>query len=223
MSTGANFVPLKTWRELPHDEMRLRAAAFADDMHRRRTVREYSPRPVPREVIVDAVRAAASAPSGANQQPWHFVIVERADVRKQIREGAEAEEREFYGRRAPDEWLAALAPLGTDEHKPFLETAPYLIAIFYERHGVKPDGSKFKTYYAPESVGIATGLLIAALHQAGLATLTHTPSPMGFLREILQRPVNETPYLLLVTGYPADDVKVPDIRRKAMADILTIV
>ena len=218
-----NFLPLTSWREYPQPKMRERAAAFADEMQRRRTVREYARRPVPREVILEAVRAAASAPSGANLQPWHFVIVEDAAIRSRIREAAEIEEREFYTHRATAEWLAALAPLGTSEDKPFLEDAPYLIAIFYERYGLDADGKKFKTYYAPESVGIATGLLIAALHHAGLATLTHTPSPMGFLREILHRPINETPFLLLVTGYPQNDVKVPDIRRKAASDILTVI
>jgi len=221
--TTPQFLPLTTYQEYPQDEMQRRAQAFADEMHRRRTVREYSDRPVPRQVIVDAVRAAASAPSGANLQPWHFVVVEDPAVRKQIREGAEIEEREFYQRRATDEWLAALAPLGTDENKPFLETAPYLIAIFYERHGLDAEGKKFKTYYAPESVGIATGLLIGALHHAGLATLTHTPSPMGFLREILHRPVNESPFLLLVAGYPADNVQVPNIQRKALDSVMTVV
>lgn len=221
--TTPQFLPLTTYQEYPQDEMQQRAQAFADEMQRRRTVREYSDRPVPRQVIVDAVRAAASAPSGANLQPWHFVVVEDPAVRKQIREGAEIEEREFYQRRATDEWLAALAPLGTDENKPFLETAPYLIAIFYERHGLDAEGKKFKTYYAPESVGIATGLLIGALHHAGLATLTHTPSPMGFLREILHRPVNESPFLLLVAGYPADNVQVPNIQRKALDSVMTVV
>jgi len=222
-SATPKFLPLTTWHEYPQPEMQQRASAFADEMQRRRTVREYSTRPVPREVILEAVRAAASAPSGANLQPWHFVIVESPGVRKTIRDAAEIEEREFYTRRAPDEWLAALAPLGTDENKPFLEDAPYLIAIFYQRYGLDADGRKFKTYYAPESVGIATGLLIGALHHAGLATLTHTPSPMGFLREILHRPINETPYLLLVAGYPADEVKVPDIRRKPASEIITVV
>nr|WP_293371942.1 nitroreductase family protein [Nevskia sp.] len=223
MNEHARHLPLPPRDEQPQEAMCAAAARFADDMHRRRTVREYSPRAVPRQLIIDAVRAAASAPSGANQQPWHFVIVEDAAVRKQIRTAAEIEEREFYQRRAPDEWLNALAPLGTDADKPFLEIAPYLIAIFYQRHGLHPDGSKFKTYYAPESVGIATGILITALHQAGLVTLTHTPSPMGFLRDILKRPVNETPYLLLVAGYPAEDVTVPDIQRKPMTEVCSIV
>lgn len=221
MSHGPGFLPLDGFREYPQPEMRRRAADFAEEMQRRRTVRDYSRRPVPREVILDALRAATSAPSGANQQPWHFVVVEDAAIKRRIREAAEAEERTFYERRAPDEWLAALAPLGTDANKPFLEDAPYLIAIFYQRHGVDAAGRRFKTYYAPESVGIATGLLIGALHHAGLATLTHTPSPMGFLREILGRPVNETPYLLLVTGYPADNAEVPDIRRKPLDEVMT--
>ncbi|MCK9192871.1 MAG: nitroreductase family protein [Nevskia sp.] len=217
------FLPLTTYQEYPQDEMQRRAHAFAEEMQRRRTVREYSDRQVPREIITEAVRAAASAPSGANLQPWHFVIVEDLAVRKQIREGAEVEEREFYSRRATPEWLAALAPLGTDENKPFLETAPYLIAVFYQRYGLDAAGQKFKTYYAPESVGIATGLLIGALHHAGLATLTHTPSPMGFLREMLHRPINESPFLLLVTGYPAENVQVPNIQRKPAAEIMTVV
>ena len=221
--TTPGFLPLQTYREYPQPEMKRRATEFADEMQRRRTVRDYATRSVPREVILEAVRAAGSAPSGANLQPWHFVIVEDAAIRSRIREGAEIEEREFYSHRATPEWLAALAPLGTDDKKPFLEDAPYLIAIFYQRYGLDADGKKFKTYYAPESVGIATGLLIGALHHAGLATLTHTPSPMGFLREILNRPVNETPYLLLVTGYPADQVTVPDIRRKPASEIVTVV
>lgn len=217
------FLPLTSWHEIPAAEMLGRATAFADEMQQRRTVREYARRSVPRAIVLEAVRAAGSAPSGANLQPWHFVIVEDPAVRSRIRAAAEAEEREFYARRAPPEWLAALAPLGTDADKPFLDDAPYLIAIFYERYGLGADGRKFKTYYAPESVGIATGLLIAALHHAGLATLTHTPSPMGFLRDILHRPINETPFLLLVTGYPAEGVKVPDIRRKPDDEIVTVI
>lgn len=173
------------------------------------------------EVIEDCLRAACSAPSGANLQPWRFVVVQDAATKRAIRAAAEAEERLFYARRAPPEWLQALEPLGTDARKPFLETAPYLIAVFFERYGLNADGSRFKTYYAPESVGLATGMLIAALHHAGLATLTHTPSPMKFLREILRRPVNETPFVLLVTGYPAEDCRVPDITRKAADDVIT--
>lgn len=190
-----------------------RARAFADELQRRRTVRDYAPTPVPREVIAECLRAAGAAPSGANQQPWRFVAVQDAGTKRRIREAAEAEEREFYERRAPEEWLDALAPLGTDAHKPFLDTAPWLIAIFYERFGFDAEGNKLKRYYPHESVGLATGLLIAALHRAGLATLTHTPSPMGFLGEILGRPKNEMAYLLLVVGHAAPDCRVPDIQR----------
>ena len=176
---------------------------------RRRSVREFSDRPVPRDVIENALRAAGSAPSGANLQPWHFTVVTDAAAKHRIRVMAEQEEREFYDGRAPQEWLDALAPLGTDASKPFLEIAPVLIAIFAQRHGALPDGRLVKHYYVPESVGIATGFLIAALHDAGLATLTHTPSPMGFLNEICGRPENEKPYILLVVGHPAADCRVP--------------
>lgn len=189
------------------------AAAFADEMARRRTVREFADTAVPCEVIEHCLRAAGSAPSGANQQPWRFVAVGRGPLRQRIREAAEAEEREFYERRAPDEWLQALAPLGTDADKPFLETAPWLIGIFYERFGLDAEGQKHKRYYPQESVGIATGLLVAALHRAGLATLTHTPSPMGFLNELLGRPRNGMPFLLLVVGHPAEGCTVPAIER----------
>lgn len=209
------------FRELAEADMRQRVAEFAEDLGRRRTVRDYADRPVPDEVIENAIRAAGSAPSGANLQPWHFVVVRDAGVKKLIREAAEAEEREFYEHRATEEWLAALAPLGTDARKPFLETAACLIAIFYEKHGLTTEGKKFKTYYAPESTGIATGMLIAALHRAGLATLTHTPSPMGFLNRILGRPTHERPFLLLVVGYPAADAQVPDIARKPLVEIMT--
>lgn len=191
-----------------------RAAAFADLMARRRTVRDFSDRPVPRSVIADCIRTAATAPSGANQQPWHFVAIGDRATRARIRQAAEAEERAFYEGRAGDEWLSALAPLGTDAHKPFLETAPWLIVIFAQRNGTGPNGERVKHYYVPESVGIATGLLIAALHNAGLATLTHTPSPMGFLTDICGRPANEKPVILLVAGYPADGALVPAIGRK---------
>lgn len=201
--------------------MRQRAADFAEEMQRRRTVRHFSDRGVPREVIEDCLRAAGTAPSGANRQPWHFVVVTDAAAKSRIRQGAEKEEREFYERRAPEEWLEALRPLGTDEHKPFLETAPYLIAIFAQLHGVDAEGRQFKHYYVNESVGIATGMLITALHLAGLATLTHTPSPMRFLNEILDRPAHERPYLLLVVGYPAEDAVVPDIEKKPLEKVTT--
>jgi iodotyrosine deiodinase len=209
----------------PVDEQELlrRAAAFHTSMAGRRTVRDYSDRPVPRRAIEHALATAGSAPSGANLQPWHFVAISQQDrgLRRTIRESAEAEEREFYTHRAPREWLDALAPLGTDWRKPFLEIAPWLIAIFVKPHGVNADGSVFKHYYAVESVGIATGLLIATIHQAGLATLTHTPSPMGFLNTLLGRPATERPFLLLVVGYPAVDAQVPDIARKPLEEIVT--
>ena len=213
------FIPLTTYHEYPPDEMQQRAANFYADMQRRRTVREISNRPVPRDIIENCLRTAGTAPSGANLQPWHFVVVSDPAIKRQIREAAEAEEREFYQTRATPEWLEVLAPLGTDEHKPFLETAPYLIAIFAQSYGVRPDGKKVKHYYAQESVGIATGILITAIHLAGLVSLTHTPSPMKFLNEILHRPANERPFLLLVVGYPADEATVPDIQRKSLAEI----
>jgi iodotyrosine deiodinase len=209
-------VPLAGYEEYPVDEMLRRAEDFYAEVDRRRTVREFADRPVPREIIENALRAASTAPSGANLQPWHFVVVSGAETKKKIREAAEVEEREFYEHRASGEWLEALAPLGTDSNKPFLETAPYLIAIFLQKFGTLPDGRKVKHYYPTESTGIATGILITALHHAGLATLTHTPSPMKFLNEILGRPKNERPFLLLVTGYPADDAEVPDIERKPL-------
>lgn len=215
----ARLVPLPDRVERTEEEMRARAAGFYDEMRRRRSVREFSPKQIPDGVIEDCLRTAGTAPSGANRQPWHFVVVRDPGVRRRIREAAEREERAFYRERAPEDWLEALAPLGTDEHKPFLETAPCLIAIFARSFGVAPDGSRVKHYYVQESVGIATGFLIAALHGAGLATLTHTPSPMGFLNEILQRPANERPFLLLVAGHPAPDARVPDIARKPLAEI----
>ncbi|RIK57795.1 nitroreductase family protein [candidate division KSB1 bacterium] len=199
----------------------IRAAAFREMMQRRRTVRHFSSRPVPREIIADCLLAAGSAPSGANMQPWHFVVVSDAEVKRRIRAAAEKEEQEFYHGRAPQEWLEALAPLGTDEHKPYLESAPYLIAIFAQSFGALADGRKVKNYYVTESVGIATGMLITALHHAGLASLTHTPSPMGFLNDILGRPQNERAYLILVVGYPAPEAVVPAISKKALLDFVT--
>jgi nitroreductase len=219
--SAPRFVPLPDFREYPPDEMRHRAAAFAEELRRRRTVREYADRPVAREVIESCVRAAGSAPSGANLQPWHFCVVSDSGMKRRIREAAETEERDFYEHRAPREWLDALAPLGTDASKPFLEVAPYLIVCFVQLWGVLPDGRKVKHYYAQESAGLATGMLITALHHAGLATLTHTPSPMGFLNEICERPENERAFILLVTGYPAPDARVPDIRRKPLEEIAT--
>jgi iodotyrosine deiodinase len=196
-----------------------RAQAFRDQMRTRRTVRHFSDRAIPREVIDACVLTAGGAPSGANLQPWHFVVVSDAAVKSRIRVAAEQEEREFYSHRAPQEWLDALAPLGTDADKAFLDTAPYLIAIFAQSYGVLADGRKVKNYYVQESVGIATGMLITAIHMAGLASLTHTPSPMGFLNDILNRPANEKPYLLLVVGHPAADAMVPDIGKKPLDEI----
>ena len=209
-------VPLEKYREYSIEEMRDRLDEFYADIDRRRTVREFSDRPVPRDIIETALKAANTAPSGANLQPWHFAVVSGAQTKKKIRAAAEVEEREFYEHRASEEWLAALAPLGTDDKKPFLETAPYLIAVFLQKFGELPDGRKVKHYYPAESTGLATGMLITALHRAGLATLTHTPSPMKFLNEILDRPKSERPFLLLVVGYPADDATVPDIQRKSL-------
>jgi nitroreductase len=218
------FIPLPGYVEYPPDEMLNCARDFAEEMQRRRTVRDFSARPVPRALIEDCLRAAGSAPSGANQQPWYFVAVSDPDVKKRIREAAEAEEREFYEHRAPPEWLEVLQPLGTDASKPFLETAPWLIAVFIRRFERLADGTKRKHYYTDESVGLATGLLLAAIHHAGLAALTHTPSPMKFLNKILGRPTDlERPFLLLVVGYPAEGVMVPDIHRKPLDEIASFI
>ncbi len=221
--TKDEFIPLTGYHTYPEAEMVRRAEQFHELMRSRRSVREFSDRTVPREVIEQCLRTAGSAPSGANRQPWHFVAVSDPAVKRRIREAAEQEEREFYAHRAPPEWLAALAPLGTDAEKGFLETAPVLIAIFAERYHVGPDGSRQSNYYVSESVGIATGLLVTALHQIGLASLTHTPSPMGFLNEILGRPEQERPFLLLVVGYPADGATVPAITRKPLDAISTFI
>ena len=216
----ATFIPLE-FRRYPDEEMVARAEAFYDLLRTRRTVRDFSPESVPLEVIEAALRVAGTAPNGANLQPWHFVVVSDPSLKREIRQAAEVEEREFYQRRAPPEWLAALELLGTDADKPFLEAAPYLIVIFGEAYGLLEDGRKVKNYYVNESVGIATGMLIAALHRAGLATLTHTPSPMKFLNRILRRPNNERPFLLLVVGRPAEGARVPDIRKKPLEEIAT--
>jgi nitroreductase len=186
-------------------------------------VRDFSDKPVPKEVIENCIKAAGTAPSGANLQPWHFVVVSNPEIKKKIRIAAEEEEKEFYSNRAPKEWLEVLEPLGTDEHKPFLEIAPYLIAIFYKSYDLLPDGRQVKQYYAIESAGIATGILITAIHKAGLVSLTHTPSPMNFLNDILSRPKNERPFLLLIVGYPATDAKVPDIKKKSLQEIASFV
>ncbi|WP_237059342.1 nitroreductase family protein [Microbulbifer sediminum] len=215
---GKDFAPLE-FEPLEEAEMCRRASGFYQLMRRRRTVRDFSAAPVPRAVIEDAIRTAGSAPSGANMQPWHFVVVESAEIKRRIRLAAEEEEREFYQRRASEEWLEALEPLGTDAHKPFLETAPYLIVVFLKKFSSGEAGERRKNYYTSESVGIATGMLIAALHNAGVATLTHTPSPMKFLNEILGRPATEKPYMILVAGLPVNGAEVPAIDKKPLEAI----
>jgi len=209
-----NFIPLNDFKEYSPEEMIKRSESFYNQIKQRRTVREFSDKPVSKEVIENCIRTAGTAPSGANLQPWHFVVVSDSKIKKRIRFAAEKEEKEFYTNRAPKEWLDALAPLGTNEQKPFLEKAPHLIAIFAKSYDILPDGRKVKQYYSQESTGIACGILITAIHNAGLVSLTHTPSPMNFLNEILGRPNNERPFLLLVVGYPAKDAKVPDIQKK---------
>jgi nitroreductase len=215
------FIPYSTYREFPVDEMLARATALRAELQRRRTVRSFSDRPVPRAIIEQCVLAAGSAPSGANLQPWHFVVVTDPAIKREVRLAAEKEERAFYHGRAPREWLEALAPLGTDEHKDYIERAPYLIAVFAETYGMRADGSRVTHYYVQESVGIAIGMLVTALHHAGLASLTHTPSPMGFLNRILQRPTRERATLLIVAGYPDPDAEVPDIAKKSLKEIAT--
>lgn len=208
--------PLSQYVELSPREMSQRATEFLAEMRRRRTVRDFSDRPVSKEIIENCIRTAMTAPSGANMQPWHFTVVETPEIKRQIRRAAEEVERDFYAGRASDEWLEALAPLGTDEHKPFLESAPYLIVIFARLHGVDEHGNTVKHYYVNESVGIATGMLITAIHHAGLASLTHTPSPMKFLNQILERPSFERPYLVLAVGYPAAAARVPRIDKNRL-------
>ena len=219
----AIFQSLSSYIEYPVDEMKQRAIDFRKDMQRRRTVRHFSDRPIPREIIEECLLTAGTAPNGANLQPWHFVVISDPKVKHEIRIAAEEEEKEFYNSRAPEEWLEALAPLGTDELKPFLETAPYLIAIFGKNHSELPDGRKVKNYYVNESVGIATGMLVTAIHNTGLVSLTHTPSPMGFLNDILKVPSDERPFLLLITGYPAEDAEVPVIQKKSLDEIATFI
>jgi nitroreductase len=203
------------------DEMIETSRAFYLDMKRRRTVRQFADRPVPMEVIENCLLAAGTSPSGANLQPWHFAVVSDPEIKRRIREGAEEEERTFYQQRASEEWLDRLEPFGTDEVKPFLVEAPYLIVIFLKKFTYDERGNKFKNYYTSESVGIATGILITALHLSGLATLTHTPSPMKFLNEILGRPDDERPYLILVAGYPSGDAVVPQISKNTLDQIAT--
>lgn len=209
MKKIATFTPLSGYREYPVDEMRARAAEFYADLQRRRTIRDFSERPVPREIIEQCLLAAGTAPSGGNAQPWRFVVISDPAVKRVIREGAEREDREFYERRASREWLDLLAQLGTIPEKPFLEAAPYLIAIFANTYGLGSDGTKVRQYYAAESIGIATGMLITAFHHVGLACLAHTPSPLGDLNAILERPPHERPFLLLIVGYPAEGALMP--------------
>ena len=213
-------IPLD-YQEYPVEEVKQRALEYYEYMKRRRTVRDFSAHHVPLDIIHNCLRTADTAPNGANQHPWHFVVVSDPEIKHQIRKAAEKEEKDFYKSRASNEWLEVLAPLGTDEHKPFLETAPHLIAIFAKVHGLDEQGKRVKHYYVNESVGIATGLLISAIHHAGLASLTHTPSPMRFLNKILQRPEQERPFLLLVVGYPEKNATVPDIQRKSLPEIST--
>ena len=216
---SAEMIPLEGYERRTDELMIDRSLGFLQQARTRRTVREYSSDPVADEVVANCLKTGMTAPSGANQQPWTFVWVQDADIRKQIREAAEAEEREFYGGRAPEEWLDALQPFNTDDHKPFLETAPVLVVVFAEAWK-NVDGEKKKNYYVSESVGIATGFLIAAMHNAGLATLTHTPSPMKFLNSILGRPDNERPYVVLVAGHPAPDCQVPAITKRDFEDVV---
>ena len=220
---AANFEPLNSYIEYPVEEMKERARVFRETMQRRRSVRQFSERPVPRTLIEECLLVAGSAPSGANMQPWHFVVVSDPRIKHEIRVAAEQEEAEFYNRRAPQEWLDALSIIGTDEHKPFLETAPYLIVVFGKNHSFLPDGRRVRNYYVNESVGIATGFLIAAVHNAGLVSLTHTPSPMGFLNTILDISPDEKPFLILVVGYPAEDAEVPIIEKKLLDEISTFI
>ena len=219
MTQNSDKFEVLKFNELSISEMQSRAQSFLARMSTRRTVRSFSDRSVPKEIIEQALATAGSAPSGANRQPWHFAVAGTNEVKRRIRIGAEEEEHEFYNRRAPKEWLDALKPFGTDERKPFLEIAPWIITVFAKKIALDEDNQKQKNYYVTESVCIATGLLIAALHNAGLATLTHTPSPMKFLNEIFDRPVSEKPLMLVVTGYPSEGVKVPSIKRKSLEQI----
>lgn len=216
-----NLIPLPGYKEYTQEEMLDRSRSFLEDLKGRRSVRDFSDKRIPKEIIDNCIAVANSAPSGTNKQPWHFAVVFNPLIKKKIRVAAEEEEQEFYSSRAPQEWLDALAPLGTDSNKPFLETAPYLIVIFSKSLDILPDGTKLKTYYASESTGIAAGFLISAIHNAGLVCLTHTPSPMKFLNDILGRPQNEKPFLVLVVGYPAENAMVPDIVKKGLNEVTT--
>ncbi|MBN1227008.1 MAG: nitroreductase family protein [Deltaproteobacteria bacterium] len=217
--TGPRFSSVAGYIEYSEEDMRQRALAFYEDMRRRRSIRQFSDRTIPRDIIEKCIRAAATAPSGANMQPWHFEVVSDRDTKREIRKAAEKEEVDFYRKRAPEKWLNALKPLGTNRYKPFLEVAPYLIVIFSERYKRLRDGTIEKHYYVTESVGIATGILITAIHNAGLVSLTYTPSPMNFLNEILQRPASEKAFLILVVGYPDKNATVPEINKKAFKEV----
>lgn len=223
MAPPAEYIPLEGYEETSEAEMLEKARDIHETLKARRTIRDFSDKPVSRELIETCIEAAGTAPSGANHQPWHFVAINNPDIKKRIREAAEEEEREFYDRRASDEWLEALEPLGTDTQKPFLETAPWLIAVFAQKRGGVKVGMDKKNYYVTESVGLAAGMLITALHSAGLGTLTHTPAPMGFLTDICSRPKSEKPFVLLVVGYPAVDARVPKhaLIKKSLSDIST--
>lgn len=216
-----NFITLPYSADYSDKKILKKSVAFNQNLQNRRTVRDFSSKPVDIKVIQQCILSAASAPSGAHLQPWHFVAINNQEIKSKIRVAAEIEEKEFYQHRASEEWLKALEPLGTDTNKPFLETAPWLIAVFAERYGVGSNGKRIKHYYTPESVGISCGMLITALHNCGLATLTHTPSPMGFLKKILKRPENERPYLIVVCGHPTKEAKVPNLKRKSLEHIAT--
>jgi iodotyrosine deiodinase len=218
MSSFSEFVPFRHPFNFSPEEAVSASQAFYESLNGRRTIREFSDRPVPEQVLVNCLKAGSTAPSGAHKQPWHFAVVTDAEKKRAIRLAAEEEEKAFYSGKAPEEWIEALQPFGTDEKKPFLETAPALIGIFARNYDLKPDGSRSKNYYVSESVGIATGMLISALHMAGLSTLTHTPSPMGFLNQIMERPSHERALILLVVGYPAEDATVPALQRKELSD-----
>ena len=221
--TAKTFLPLSDYCKFPETEMKRRASEFYAEMKRRRTVREFSDQPVDRSIIEDCLRTASTAPSGANQQPWSFVVVSDFAVKRQIREAAEKIEKEFYTKAATEKWRDALKHLKTGPSKPFLDTAPYLIVIFSQLHGFSADGEKTKHYYVTESVGIATGMLITALHHAGLASLTYTPANMRFLNKILSRPLNEKPFMILVAGYPSETALVPAIQKKTLEDIAVFI
>ena len=217
----AKFIPFRDFVEYAPEDMRARAHEFRTDLARRRSIRTFSPRAVDRTIIEDCIAAAHSAPSGANMQPWHFVVVSDPRIKAEIRRGAEQEEREFYGGRAGEQWIKTLEPIGTGPNKPFLEAAPYLIVVFQKNYAISSNHQRLNHLYVPESVGIAIGVLVAGLHRAGLATLIHTPRPMAFLRKILKRPPNERPAMIVVAGYPAADAQVPRLKKKALKDVLS--